>query len=321
MAIPFVPRPEQLVVIRSLLEDPYTALFIIKSRRLGMSTAIGIMQADFEVFTSGHRGVIIDQNQGDATKKLVEIVRFAIDNLPEALRGGLIVDKANEGELRMRRDGEGSSEDSVIWASVGTRGGDCSFLHVSEWGPISFLDKMRSVSIRTGTWPSARRGRRVVETTWMGGKGGDLWEMIKPILEGDPSAEGKVLFFPWHCDPAAVNWKGHVSAETERYFADLSARTGKEFSRGQKAWYAARKLELGIYVKREYPSTLDEALSAPIEGAIYGDDIDRAYGDGRICDVPIDEGSLIHTFWDLGSPRNTSVWYGQFVGREFQRRS
>lgn len=47
------------------------------------------------------------------------------------------------------------------------------------------------------------------------------------------------------------------------------------------------------------------------ENAIYGRWMDAALREGRIGEFPVDGRAPVHTFWDLGSPKNTVVWYGQ----------
>ena len=47
------------------------------------------------------------------------------------------------------------------------------------------------------------------------------------------------------------------------------------------------------------------------ENAIYGRYMTAAAAEGRIGEFPIDMRSPVHSFWDLGGPRNTTVWYGQ----------
>lgn len=49
------------------------------------------------------------------------------------------------------------------------------------------------------------------------------------------------------------------------------------------------------------------------ENAIYGRFMAKALAENRIGPFPIDGRSPVHTFWDLGGPRNTTVWYGQRV--------
>jgi hypothetical protein len=317
--LPFTPRPEQLEVITSLIDRPAEPLFIIKSRRLGMSTAIGLAMADRAAWNNGFQGSLVDQTQSDAERKMSEIIRFGVLSMPPAIVERLQFPKRNDGELQISpRDTDDATLISRIFAGKNARGGTNNFLWISEWGPIAATDPTRSKEIRTGALPSARLGSRVIETTWYGGKGGDLWELVKPILEHDPNAMGRVLFFPWHGDPSCVRTAGMVSGELEEYFRDLGDRLGKSFSEDQKRWYAAAKLEQGIYVKREYPSTLEEAMTAPIEGAIYGDDITRLRSEGAIKPFAVDSRALVHTFWDEGSPINTVAWYVQFVSDEIR---
>ena len=47
------------------------------------------------------------------------------------------------------------------------------------------------------------------------------------------------------------------------------------------------------------------------ENAIYGRMMGKALQEQRIGEFPVDGRSPVHTFWDLGGPRNTVVWYAQ----------
>lgn len=59
-------------------------------------------------------------------------------------------------------------------------------------------------------------------------------------------------------------------------------------------------------------------FTVPMPGAIYAPAIETARNQGRICSMPVAGDSLVHTSWDLGSPRHTIVWYWQIVGREIR---
>jgi len=314
----FTPRAEQWEVIRALTEHPDQPLYIIKSRRLGMSTALGITLADCAAWSSGFQGSLVDQTQADAERKMSEIIRYAVKSMPAELAERLEFPKANDGELQIVVRGQDARASSRIFAGKNARGGTNNFLWISEWGPIAANDPRRSTEIRTGALPSARRGRRVVETTWYGGKSGDLWDLVKPILERDPNAEGRVLFFPWHGDPACVRTTGVVTKELEEYFREAAEKVGRKFSREQKLWYGAKQLEQGMFVKREYPTTMEEAMTAPVEGSIYGEALARRRAAGAIGPVEPDAEALVNTSWDLGSPVNTVCWYFQVIGRELR---
>lgn len=316
--IPFAPRPEQSRVIDHLVDHPDVPLYIIKSRRLGMSTTLGVFMADHAVFNSGFKGSLIDQTQADAHRKMADIIRFGVMSLPQPMLDSLEFPKRNDGEMTVMTKGQPDTSISTIYAGMNARGGTANMLWISEWGPIAATDFTRSREIRTGALPSARQGRRIVETTWYGGKGGDLWDLIRPILENDPNAEGRLFFFPWHGDPECVKTTGTITPDIEAYFKDIGERIGRTFSPEQKKWYAARKIEQGIFIKREYPSTLEEAMSAPVEGSIYGDCITALRDKGRIAPMEPDSTALVHTFWDLGSPENTVIWYAQFIANEIR---
>lgn len=313
---PFHPRPEQEVVLRGIYESPGQPDYIIKSRRLGMSTGIGIGMTDYCAWNGGATGRLIERTQDFAADKMRNIIRFAFDSIPKELRARFDVrHKDSQSVLDPKLIGADEKFRSEIHAGVAARGGDCSILHVSEMGPIAFRDPKRAEEIITGAFPAARKGKIIVETTWMGGKSGHLWERVKPILEKDPEARGRILFFPWHGDPECVMLDGNgVSAETEAYFKELAGKLEMRFSQEQKRWYAVTAKEQGIFMKREYPSTLAEAFSAPVEGAIYAKNVAEAFAQGRVTQLPVDGNTLVHTFWDLGAPRNTRVWYAQIIG-------
>lgn len=317
-AIPFVPRPEQEVIFNHLVDTPNVPAYIVKSRRLGLSTGLNIFQVDSFAFKSGWRGTLIDLKQDDATKKMHEQIRFAYDSLPAEIRDKYRTIKKNDSEFRLALKEEEDGDDSVIWATINARGGDTSMLHVSEMGPMAAKDDARAREIVNGAFPAASKGRIVVETTWMGGKSGELWELIKPILENDPNADGVIYFFPWHDDPEAVRTEGKCTGEIEDYFRELGDKTGKRFTDEQKKWYAVKKLKHRHEVYREYPSTLEEALRSPVDGAIYAEEVDALRTKNRVLPFEVDGSSLVHTAWDLGAPVNTATWYFQLIGMDIR---
>jgi len=316
-AVPFRMRPEQEQVISSLYDDPLSPVYIIKARRLGLSTGIGIAMTDFCSWNGGASGALIERTMDFAGEKMRNILRFSFNSMdPELLCRFDVKHRDSPAILDPIVKGLADKYRSEIKAGVAARGGDCAWLWVSEWGPIAHKDPSRSEEIKTGAFPAARMGRRVVETTWMGGRSGDLWDLIKPIMERDPDTAGKLMFFPWHGDPECVRMDGGaVSAQDEEYFRTLAEKTGRRFTQEQKRWFVVTKKEQGIFMGREYPSTLEEAFSAPVEGALYANEIAEARVAGRIGRMPVDGNTLVHTFWDLGAPKNTRVWYGQTVGR------
>jgi hypothetical protein len=319
--IPFAPRPEQVELFDALLSG-VRKIIVLKARRLGMSTAIDIFATDEAIFYEGVQCSIVDQTQDDATKKLVNIVRVAFDRLPAGLRDLFVITRANDSSFEI--SSKSNDAKSSIYAGKNARGGTNQLLHISEWGVIQADDPRRSEEILTGALPSAEHGATVIETTWKGGRGGHLWTLVKSALEMPAEQRGKndwhLFFFPWWTDPTytEVGEISQIDAESLKYLGEKEEEISVKFTDGQKCWYARRKATLGIFIFREFPTTIDECFRAPIEGAIYADLIDRLRGQGAICPGPVDTSALVHTFWDLGSPVNTVTWFVQFIANEIR---
>lgn len=319
--IPYQPRPEHIEIFKALIERDVKQLMLLKARRPGFSTALGLYVLDFCIFNPGVQCSLIDQNAADATRKLDKIVCVALDNLPDWLRKRLKIGAecgpggTRSGEhLSLSLDGKQRSD---FYAGMNARGGTNHFLWVSEWGVIQNEDESRSAKIRSGALPSARDGVTVVETTWAGGKRGDVWELIEDELDGKAS-DWEIQFCAWWKDPRNTDEVAQMSEVALRYFektdAMLLAEEGVVLTPGQKRWWAQEKRKQGIYMPRENPSFLRECWEAPAPGSIYGESIDIARTQGRICRLPVSNHALVHTFWDLGAPRQTRVVYYQEDG-------
>lgn len=268
---PFDPKPEQEVIFEHFQKQPHVPCYIIKSRRIGFSTGIGILMADRAVWTPGQNGMLVDQTQPDAHKKMREIIRYGIDSLPRPLLDQFEMPARATTSISIKAKGQEDSATSTIFAGMNARGGDASFLWLSEWFKFASdpKDHARSEEILTGAFPSARKGFRVVESTWKGGRNGHCWDLVKPIIEGHANADGVVYFFPWHADPQCVSLTGEITPDVREYFQVLSEKLDKSFTPEQKKWWAIEKGRLGIHMPQEYPSTLDEALSAPGDAPLF----------------------------------------------------
>lgn len=310
--VPFVPRPEQMEIFRGVYERGERRIVILKARRLGMSTGIDIMLADAAIWAAGLQASIVDLTQDDASEKIRSKVKIAFDGLPAPIRerAKVIADGSKMWGVQMEDDAA-----SYIYGGKNARGGTNQFLHVSEWGPIQAEDPRRSEEVLTGALPSAEHGVVIVETTWKGGKSGHLWGLIEPALNGGQS-QWKVYFFPWFVDPTYVLEEGEVDDECSDYLDTKEQELGVTFSSAQRRWYADKRRELGVFIFREFPTTIDECFRAPVDGAIYAPHIDRQRARGWVEEFEPVHDQLVHTFWDLGAPENMVVWYVQLVGQE-----
>ena len=105
-----------------------------------------------------------------------------------------------------------------------------------------------------------------------------------------------MVFFPWTDDPDYADSEPQaVTAETIRYFSDKP-----RFSLGQMSWYQRARDQYGMFIKREFPTVLEECFQTPIEGAIYAEIIDKLRAQGAIQPFIVDNSALVHTAWTWG---------------------
>ncbi len=315
--IKFAPRPEQQRVYDMLFKEGVKRLIILKARRLGMSTALDVLLTDQMLWNAGTQCSLVDQTAADAERKLATIAKVALDNLPPVALQCIEKVRDSGSILEVSVAGEAASS---FFAGLRARGGTNNWLHLSEWGVIQADDPRRSEEILTGAIPSAEHGRIIVETTWKGGRGGHLWEIVKGALETPEAAktdkDWRVVFFPWWRDPTYVV-EGDVSTISpaiSQYLDNMEQTTGHTFTPQQRLWYDRQSRDLGLFIFREFPTTLDECFKSPVEGAIYAGELDKLRASGAISAFKTDNSTLVHTAWDLGSPVNTVVWYFQVIG-------
>lgn len=314
----FVPNEEQ----EQFLSRWWYRNLILKARQLGFSTLMAIMELDQAIFNANYRGNIISDSLPNAGK-LFRKVEYAYENLPAEIRKRIPL-KGHTSRSEMVFDH--ALGESSVTVSVSARGDTLQLLHVSELGKIARKFPGRAEEIVTGSFPTVpQKGVIVVEST-AEGAAGEFYDLVKPALdrmrEGAPETmlDWRLHFFPWYLKKAYATTdedtpKVHISDHFVRYFRELESKLGITLTAGQRAWYVVTHKTQKKKMKREYPSTPEEAFEAAIDGAIYGEEMTNVREFGRIGKLPIDPTYPVNTFWDLGSA-NTFIWLHQHVGHE-----
>lgn len=312
--VDFVPNFVQEQLIQDIYVDGSRRELVLKSRKHGVSTLFELMIVDWCYFGANIGAFILDLTHTHASNKLVNIARFAWDHFPEEIKEKLVTDSNKKLEF---------ANGSVIGAGMSSRGTQVQILHISEWGPIAHKDPERSEEIKTGALPSADEGVQLIESTFMGGKGGDFYDLIKRTMETpeDQRTEKdfRFRFFPWFVDnrntlEGDVAW---IPKHVLTYLTAIEEKCGVKFTAGQRMWYFKTKQEQGIFMQREYPSTVEEAFNAPVEGAIFGQIISEIRAAGHIHPkITWDRGAPVWAVWDLGWNDSMTVWLVQIVGRD-----
>ena len=101
------------------------------------------------------------------------------------------------------------------------------------------------------------------------------------------------------------------------YFTRLQDRWDIYLTPEQKAWYVTEERTQQGEMKREHPSHPDEAFEQAADGTYFSFQMARAREEGRITNVPYQDGYLVDTFWDLGLNDEMSIWFGQQIGQQW----
>lgn len=291
---------------------------VLKARQLGFSTFIAIYALDACLWNDNFRCGIIDATLPDAMRKL-DKARFAYDNLPEQLKERITKVKDGAQEIEF-------SNGSGIVCGTSHRGDTLQLLHVSEYGKISARTPEKSKEIKSGAFNAVHAGQQIFVESTAEGQSGDFFDLVQAARALENSGtrlsalDPKFHFFPWYRNPDYT--LGQADIETtvitdkqKQYFAGLAY----ELTPGQKAWYAKKEALMGDLMRREYPSTPDEAFEASMEGAYFVKQMTQARQAGNMKRIPWEPSRQVHTFWDIADNSDyMAVWFFQHIGHEYR---
>lgn len=137
------------------------------------------------------------------------------------------------------------------------------------------------------------------------------WDYLRPILDVNKgyavfisTPRGKNHFYElvkrartnsnWFCEVLSVKDTGVLSEEEIQAIRD----------EGQSE----------EHIQQEYYCSFDRG----VEGSYYGKLISKAYEEKRICNVPYEPRSPVHTAWDIGYGDSTSITFWQEIGGELR---
>lgn len=321
--IPFRPNEMQTYFLNTF----WYLNVILKARQHGFTTLIDLLMLDQCVFNSNINAGIIAHNLDDAGKIFRNKILFPYKKLPDGLRNARPLEKDTGQELVF-------DNGSAIGVGTSMRSGTLQYLHVSEFGKIAakYPDKAREIA--TGSFNTVHAGQYIFVESTAEGRGGRFYDIVKKArkhaeLVAAKSArltemDFKFHFFPWYqkpeytIDPAGVP----ISEEYQRYFLELEVSEGITLTPGQMAWYVKKSAmlveegETDEDMKREFPSTPDEAFLVSTIGTYYGQIMATLRQKGHIRKVPHVPTQVVNTFWDLGKNDANGIWFHQFIAAE-----
>jgi hypothetical protein len=304
-------RPNQNQV--KFFENLWYKNIILKARQLGFTTAIQIFILDAVLFNRGIRAGVIAHSLDDAQVFFRDKIKFAYDNIPEEYKP--LVPKAiknDAGELML-------DNNSSVRVGTSMRSGTIHYLHVSEYGKICRKYPDKAKEIRTGALPAVHEGSFAFIESTAEGREGDFYRKATESERLDKSGKKlskldyKFHFFPWWKDPRyRTDPRGVViPIDLVQYFTRLQKEHGIRLDSRQMAWYTKRSQELYEDMKREYPSTPEEAFEESVEGAYFSQQMSYLRANRRIGEVPWEPSLPVYTMWDIGVNDESVIWFLQ----------
>jgi len=302
----------------ALLDGLHNQNIILKARQRGFTTFIQLFMLDACVFNSDIRGGTIAHTLPDAQVIFRDKIKFPYDNLPAGIRDLVSPVMHNATELLL-------SNNSGIRIGTSLRSGTLQYLHVSEYGKICARFPEKAREVRSGALNTVGRDQLVFIESTAEGQGGHFFDLCQAArtrtnLGTDLTPmDFKFHFSAWWeddtyvLDPAGID----IPASGTDYFRKLELQ-GIDLSAAQRAWYVKKTEQQQGDMKREFPSTPDEAFETAIDGAYYAEQLARMELERRLTRIPIDPGLKVLTSWDLGFNDQNAIWLIQVAGLEIR---
>lgn len=301
---------------QELLLKPHYLNIVLKARQLGVSTFSAILFLDACLFNSNVNAAIVADSKNVAREIFIDKVKFAYDNLPQFVRDISPAYRDNVHEMRFQNG-------SVYRVATSLRGGTLQLLHITEFAKICQENPKKANEIVSGAINAVQAGQFICIESTARGREGHFFDICKNAQElQDLGAElgtldWKLWFFPWwqHPDYTVDSKNVLIPKDLQEYFKELKSK-GIDLTDGQKAWYYKKSLTQGEYMKREYPSTPEEAFESANEGFYFAKQISQARQEKRICHLPPDEHAKTYSAADIGIGDKCAIWIYQLVGKE-----
>ena len=294
----------------------HTRNVILKSRQLGFTTDESIDALDDVLFTPNIDALLIAHNLEAGESIFGKKISFAWEKLRPEIKKLYQVDNKSSKTLKF---GFGDKGFSSIAVDTSGRSGTYQRLHITELAEVSKKYPKKVPDIMEGTIPAVpTTGRIDVESTSQGASG-EFFDIFTEAWErGAPKSpvEWKAHFYNWTWDDEELNkitraipFNEMQQGEKFREYANKHNLSDIQITYYYYKWLSLNRKWNSL--KREYPTTPQEAFDAISEGTFYGEMIGMMQENGQIGVYPFDRALKVHTVWDLGVGKNLVVGFYQ----------
>lgn len=308
--VPFCMNADQ----EKFLAERHGMDIVLKARQKGFTTVIQLDMLDDCLFIPNTAAGVIAHNLTDAKSFFADKIKFAYDELPDEFRAAVSASQDSADSLKF-------SNGSSIRVGTSLRSGTLQRLHVSEYGKLCAKYPEKAREVKSGAFNTVQAGQRITVESTAEGQAGHFHEITsaarKKLEAGQTLTplDFKFHFAPWWTSPEYVLDADVVETTEDREYFDKLEAQGIVLSRQQRAWYIKKAEQQGEDMKREYPSTADEAFEASVEGAYFAKEMVKVRKEGRICRIPI-LNKPVDVYWDLGVGDSMTLAFKQTLGME-----
>jgi len=311
----FKPNTEQT----RLYDEMWYQNLILKARQRGFTTFIDLFLLDAALFVDDTEAGIIAHNREDVSKIFRRKILYPYENLPDLIKDFRQTKTKSRTEIEFNNN-------SIVSVGTSMRSGTLNLLHISEFGKVCARYPEKAREIVTGSLEAIHT--QTGESLWFiestaEGKSGYFYDFCKNAQDRDKQkrkptrSEPKFHFFPWWDNSENETDEAVPITQTMMdYFVEIEGKIGQKLSNPKRWWYVSKWNILGEDMKRENPSTPEEAFEQAVKGAYFSTQMAKARQDGRICSVPYQPGVGVRTWWDLGMDDTMAIWFTQDIGRE-----
>ena len=318
--VPFELNWTQREIMRHWLMHP--RLFVLKARQLGVTT-LALFYFLYLCMTRPNMNLFVWNLNDKKRAKMLMRLKKSLECLPPHLKKIFDISTSNETEITIRSICGGYS---TLYVDVSPRSDTVSGAEWSEAGPLSDRspgEAAEVLSAISGCCPPPNPF--LVDSTAYSRRGPfyDNWlKSITRLNEGQPLTDRMFypLFIPWwrkpenEIDIRTIDKSWHLSVEMAEYFEMLQQRDQIILRPGQRAWYESEHLTQGKRVmRRENPSTWEEAFEAAADGAFMIEGIERARVENRIGKFPPIPGVPVSVYVDIGWNNYTALLFYQEI--------
>jgi hypothetical protein len=281
---------------------------ILKTRQQGISTLYLAYNLDDCLFKPGYQAGI--QSYGlDESEKLSKRALLMWNDLDENIKRLFDLEMVTNNSKGMS-----FSNGSVL--KIGNfRGDTLQSLHVSELAKIAAKYPEKAKELKTGAFQAVGKDNKITLESTSEGKSGLFWEiwnkstlLVKLGKKLGPF-DFEPIFLSWVYDPdCSIDHEVEITQELSTYFGvEVEKKLGIVLTIEQKWWYASKLDELGVDMKREYPTTAEEAFEQSVEGAYYREEYKKL----KILPNLYDPNLMVHSAVDLGMNDTFSIGFFQ----------